>query len=256
MAFIDTHAHIYLDQFGQDLGEVIRRAHEATVDKIYMPNIDSQSIERMIGIEEEVTVACYAMMGLHPCSVNESMDREIRNMEDWLVRRKFRGIGETGTDLYWDKTFYERQVESLEIHISWAKKYRIPIILHSRDSLDQTLSIIEKNFDDRLRGIFHCFTGNVDQARRIMDLDFLMGIGGVLTFRNSNLDKIIEQLPLSHLVLETDSPYLAPVPNRGKRNEPGYLPLIAGKLAEIFGMPVNEIAKITSENAEKIFQDT
>jgi TatD DNase family protein len=255
MILIDTHAHIYLEQFGEDLEAVLDRAKKASVDKIYMPNIDGGSIKGMLAVEERYPELCSAMIGLHPCSVGENLDREIRVMDEWLSKHKFTGIGETGTDLYWDKTFYERQVESLEIHIGWAKEFRMPIVLHSRDSLDQTLEIIEKNHDARLRGIFHCFTGNRDQAHRIMDLGFLLGIGGVLTFKNANLDKMLENLSLSHLVLETDSPYLAPVPHRGKRNEPGFLPYTAHKLAEVFGKNINEIARITTENAEKIFQE-
>lgn len=255
MEFIDTHAHIYLDQFTEDAAEVISAAREASVGKIYMPNIDSGSIESMIRLEDENPGSCYSMIGLHPCSVNEDLDKEIKLMDSWLGKRKFAGIGETGTDLYWDKTFYDRQVESLEIHIGWAKKYNLPIILHSRDSLDETLSVIERNYDSGLKGIFHCFTGNAGQAGRIMDLDFLMGIGGVLTFKNSNLDKVIASLPPTHLVLETDSPFLAPHPYRGKRNEPRHIPLIAQKMADIFGLSVQEIANITRENAEKTFQN-
>jgi TatD DNase family protein len=254
MNFIDTHAHIYVEQFESDVNEVIRRAMKASVGKIFLPNIDSDSIEAMIRLEKDYPGYCFSMIGLHPCSIRENLDGEIKMMESWLEKRKFTAIGETGTDLYWDKSFFEQQVESLEIHISWAKQYDLPIILHSRNSLDETLSIIERNYDERLRGIFHCFTGNIEQAERIMDLNFLMGIGGVLTFKNSKLDQTIEKLPLSHLVLETDSPYLSPHPYRGKRNEPGHIPLIAQKMVEIFGLTIEEIAKITSENAEKTFQ--
>ncbi len=255
MNFVDTHAHIYLDQFENDINEVIKGAKEVSVGKIFMPNIDSGSVDKMIRLEEDHPGYCFSMIGLHPCSVNESLDVEIRVMESWLRKRKFSAIGETGTDLYWDKTYFEQQVESLEIHIAWAKEYGIPLILHSRDSLEATLGIVERNYDDRLKGIFHCFNGNTEQAKRIMDLNFLMGIGGVLTFKNANLDKIVEQLSVTHLVLETDSPFLAPQPYRGKRNEPRHIPLIAQKLADIFGLTINEIAKITSENAEKTFQN-
>jgi len=255
MELIDTHAHIYLDPFAGDMDLVIQRARQVSVGKIYMPNIDSRSIDNMLSIEDKNKGCCFSMIGLHPCSVNANMDAEISIMEKWLSKRKFSGIGETGTDLFWDKKFYDRQVESLKIHISWAISHGLPIILHSRDSLDQTISIIEKNYDNRLKGIFHCFTGNVDQARRIKELGFLLGIGGVLTFKNSNLAQTVGELSLSHLVLETDSPYLAPDPKRGKRNEPQNIPLIAGKLAEIFGLTINEIARITTENAEKTFQN-
>jgi TatD DNase family protein len=253
--FIDTHAHIYLDQFAGDIDLVVQRAREVSVVKIYMPNIDCHSIDRMMQLERENRGFCFSMIGLHPCSVNENMESDLKEMEARLAKTTFSGIGETGTDLYWSKDNFNLQEESLEIHIQWALKYGLPIILHSRDSLDQTISIIEKNYKDGLRGIFHCFTGNIEQARRIINLGFLLGIGGVLTFKNSNLDQTIEKLPLNHLVLETDSPYLAPVPNRGKRNEPGNLPLIAGKLAEVFGTTINEIARITTENAEKTFQN-
>lgn len=255
MKFIDTHAHIYLEPFEKDIDTVISGAREASVEKIFMPNINIDSIDRMIKLEKDNAGCCYSMIGLHPCSVDNDMESKIREMESWLSKREFSGIGETGTDLYWDKSFFDWQVASLEAHISWAKEYNIPIILHSRDSLDETISIIERNYENSLKGIFHCFNGNADQAKRIIDLNFLMGIGGVLTFKNSNLDRTIDQFSLAHFVLETDSPFLAPHPNRGKRNEPRNIPLIAEKMADIFGLTINEIAKITSENAEKTFQN-
>jgi len=255
MELIDTHAHIFLDQFVEDIDLVIHQAKKASIGRIYMPNIDVDSIENMINIEDMYPGYCYSMIGLHPCSVNQKFENQINVIDDWLSTRRFAGIGETGTDLYWDKTFFNQQIESLEIHISWAKEHRLPIILHSRESLDETISIIEKNHDDRLKGIFHCFTGNKDQAERIIAIDFLLGIGGVLTFKNTDLDKIINELPLTNIVLETDSPYLAPMPYRGKRNEPKYIPFIASKLAGIFGITVNEVAKITSENAKKAFEN-
>ncbi len=256
MSFIDTHAHIYLDQFKDDRIQVIEEAKTSRVEAIFMPNIDCTSIENMLAMEQLFAGYCFAMMGLHPCSVDKNFEKDLREMESWLERRTFSGIGETGTDLYWDKTFIRQQEESLGIQIRWAKNYELPVILHSRDSLELTIEVVERNYDDQLKGIFHCFTGDLRQAERIIDLGFFLGIGGVLTFKNANLDKILEKVPLSSIVLETDSPYLSPVPNRGKRNEPANIPLIAQKLSEIYHVNISEIARITTENAKKIFRNS
>jgi TatD DNase family protein len=253
--FIDTHAHIYLEHFDKDINDILQRAKTSMISSIYLPNIDSSSIKAMLKLEDYHPDQCRAMIGLHPCSVKEDFEKELNIMESWLGQRKFAGIGETGTDLYWDKTYQHQQVDALKVQISWARDYNLPIILHSRDSLDLSIQVVESRYFSGISGIFHCFTGNLDQAKRIIDLGFHLGVGGVVTFKNSGLDGLLENIPLDSIVLETDSPYLAPVPFRGKRNEPSYIPIIANKLAEIYTIRVEEIAKITTENARKIFKE-
>lgn len=255
MEFIDTHAHIYLDPFTEDLELMLQRAKDQGVSAIYLPNIDGASINDMLELEAAWPDHCASMIGLHPCSIKEDFEIELMVMEDWLKRRTFAGIGETGTDLYWDKTFREQQVEALTVQVGWARKFSLPIILHSRDSLDLSIHVIEKCHTTGLTGIFHCFTGSPDQAKRIIDLGFYLGIGGVVTFKNSGLDILLKNIPLTYIVLETDSPYLAPAPFRGKRNEPSYLPVIAERLAEVYKTSIEEIAKITTNNARKIFKE-
>jgi len=254
MELIDTHAHIYLDQFKEDRKEVLSSAFSSSVSKIYLPNIDVSTIGPMLDLEAAFPDQCLSLIGLHPCSVNADFDEELKIMENWLVKRSFAGIGETGTDLYWDKTYREQQIESLEIQVNWAKMYDLPIILHSRDSLDLSIQIIEKNHIEGLSGIFHCFTGSIDQARRITDLGFYLGIGGVVTFKNSGLGSTVENIPLEKIVLETDSPYLTPHPYRGKRNEPAHIKLIAQRLAEIYDTDISIIAEKTTDNARKVFK--
>lgn len=254
MELIDTHAHIYLEQFNSDRKEVIAGAINSSVSKIFLPNIDISTLNSVLNLEAEFPGRCFALIGLHPCSVNAEFEQELKTMEDWLGKRSFSGIGETGTDLYWDKSYRTEQIESLEIQINWAKTYKLPIILHSRDSLDLSIQVIENNHSEGLSGIFHCFTGSLDQARKIIDLGFYLGIGGVLTFKNSGLGSIIENVPLERIVLETDSPYLTPHPYRGKRNEPAYISLIAQRLAEIYDTDISNIADITTENAKKVFK--
>jgi TatD DNase family protein len=219
MELIDTHAHIYLEQFNNDRKEVIAGAIRSSVSKIFLPNIDTSTLNSVLDLEAEFPDLCYAMIGLHPCSVDEDFEKELKTMEEWLGKRPFTGIGETGTDLYWDKSFRSQQIESLKIQVNWAETYNLPIILHSRDSLDLSIQIIEGNNSKGLSGIFHCFTGSLDQAKQIIDLGFYLGIGGVLTFKNSGLGSIVENVPLDKIVLETDSPYLTPHPYRGKRIE-------------------------------------
>jgi TatD DNase family protein len=253
MELIDTHAHIYLEQFNNDRKEVIAGAIHASVSKVFLPNIDTSTLNSVLSLEAEYPGLCYAMIGLHPCSVNGEFEMELKTMEKWLGKRSFSGIGETGTDLYWDKSYRSQQIESLEIQVNWAKSYKLPIILHSRDSLDLSIKIIENNNARDLTGIFHCFTGSLDQARQIIDLGFYLGIGGVLTFKNSGLGSILENIPVENMVLETDSPYLTPHPYRGKRNEPAYINLVAQRLAEIYDTDISIIADITTENAKKVF---
>ena len=196
------------------------------------------------------------MMGLHPCSVKKDFERELYLIEDWLSKREFSAIGEIGTDLYWDKTFFGQQQEALGIQIGWAKKYQLPIVLHCRESLNETIEMIEKLQDGTLKGIFHCFSGNVEQAKKIFKLGFHIGLGGVATFKNGGLDKVLGEITLENAVLETDSPYLAPVPHRGKRNEPGYIPLIASKVAALTNQSIEEVRNVTTKNALNLFNHT
>jgi len=250
---IDTHAHIYLNDFREDRDDMLHRAQEAGVDKIFMPNVDETSIDDMLELESR-NPHCIAMMGLHPCYVKKDFQRQLYLVEDWLAKRRFSAIGEIGTDLYWDKTFWEQQKEAFQIQVGWAKKYKRPVVIHCRESIGETIGIVEELKDENLRGVFHCFSGNVEQARQVVKLGFYLGIGGVATFKNGGLDKVLPEIALSSLVLETDSPYLAPVPHRGKRNEPGYLSLIVKRVADIMGLSEDEIRRATTQNATELFK--
>jgi len=254
MHWIDTHAHIYSTDFDKDREEVMERSREAGVNEIYMPNIDHTSMDGMLEVESDHPETCFAMMGLHPCSVKKDFESELYIVEQWLSKRKFAAIGEIGTDLYWDKSFWEQQKEAFTIQVSWAKKYKLPIVIHSRQSIDETIGLIEPLLGDGLTGIFHCFSGNREQAKKIISMGFYLGLGGVATFKNGGLDKVLPEITLDNLVMETDSPYLAPVPYRGKRNEPSYIPLIAGKIAEIKKISLEELQEATSRNSGKIFR--
>lgn len=251
---IETHAHIYAEQFKDDIEEVLERSQEAGIEKIVMPNIDHTSIDGMMELEEENPGFCLATMGLHPCSVNKGFEKELYIIEGWLNKRDFVAIGEMGTDLYWDKTFIDQQVEAFKIQVDWAKKFRKPIIIHCRESLDMTIDLVESLKTDDLTGVFHCFNGTVEQAERIVGLDFYLGLGGVTTFKNSGMDQVVPKLDLDRILLETDSPYLAPTPNRGKRNEPSYLELIAQKIADYREMSLAELKTQTTDNANKLFK--
>ncbi len=255
MNLIDTHAHIYSSKFDSDRDQVISQIREAGIERIYMPNVDVETIDRMLDCEERYGDLCIPMMGLHPCDVKEDFREQLAVMEDWLEKRQFAAIGEIGTDLYWDKSTFGIQKEALEIQIGWAKDLDLPIVLHCRDSIDETIEIIEKAQNGSLRGIFHCFTGTLGQAQRIVDLGFLLGIGGVVTFKNGGLDQVIPYIGLEHLVLETDAPYLAPVPHRGKRNSPAFLPLIAERIGDLKSISKEAVALATKENALKLFKE-
>lgn len=250
----DTHAHIYLEDFDTDRDDMLTHAREVDVTKIYMPNIDHTSIDRMLEVEEKSTGTCVAMMGLHPCSVKKDFHKELYLVEQWLSKRRFCALGEIGTDLYWDKNFWEQQLEAFTIQVGWAKQFKIPIVIHCRETLDQTIELVEQLKDDNLTGVFHCFTGTLEQADRITKLGFYLGIGGVVTFRNGGMDKVIPSLDLKHMVLETDSPYLAPAPHRGKRNEPKYIPLVAAKVAELKNISLEEVQEVTTRNALDLFK--
>jgi len=250
---IDTHTHLYLKQFDNDRKEVIERAEEAGIKKFFLPNIDSQSIDSMLQMEIDFPNKCFAMMGLHPCSVKENYEEELQIVENWLQKRKFCAIGEIGIDLYWDKTFFKQQKKSFLTQVEWAIDLQLPIVIHCRESIDIVIDLLQP-YNGKVKGIFHCFGGTVDQAKKIMDLGFLMGIGGVLTFKKAKLDTVIQEIPIEYLVLETDSPYLAPTPYRGKRNESSYVKIVAEKMAEAKNISLDEVAKVTTDNALNLFE--
>ena len=252
--YIDTHAHIYHEDFINDRLDMLHRCEEQQVSRIFMPNVDHASIDGMMELESRFPNQCTAMMGLHPCSVKKDFERELYIVEDWLSKRKFSALGEIGTDLFWDKTFWDQQQEAFLIQVNWAKQYSLPIIIHCRESIDETIALVENQQDGKLTGIFHCFSGNAEQAERITKLGFYLGIGGVATFKNGGLDKVLPEIDLAHLVLETDSPYLAPVPHRGKRNEPSYIPLVAKRISEIKNCSIEDVQKKTTQNALKLFK--
>jgi len=255
MKFIDTHTHLYLKQFKQDRAQVINQAVESGVEKMLLPNIDSGTISAMNAICKQFPENCFAMMGLHPCDVKkETFEKELYIVEQELNSGKYIGVGEIGLDLYWDKSTLGLQKKAFEIQINLAKKHNLPIAIHVRDSFKEAIEIVEKLNDENLTGVFHCFTGNKEDAKRIIDLgNFYLGIGGVLTFKNGGLDKTIEHINLEHLVLETDAPFLTPAPNRGKRNESKYIVNIAEKLAEIKKVSLQQVAETTTKNAQTLF---
>ncbi len=254
---IDTHCHLYLPEFDKDRDDIIQRARDAGVEKFFLPNIDSRSVNAMLSLSSANSGICYPMMGLHPCSVKDDWLQQIAEIEKYLFETpevKFYGIGETGLDYYWDKSFIGLQKQNFQKHINWAKEFRLPIIIHSREATEDCISLIKENYDQNLTGIFHCFAGSIEQAHEIAEMGFYLGIGGVVTYKNAGLDKIVEQIDLDHIVLETDSPYLAPVPHRGKRNESSYLTFITSKVAAIKNKTPEEVASITTRNAMKVFQ--
>ncbi len=252
---IDTHTHLYAEEFNGDRKALIQKAISNGVQKFYLPNIDSTSIDVMHQLEVEFPDNCYAMMGLHPCSVNATVEEELAIVKSWLEKRKYKAVGEIGIDLYWDKTFLKEQQHAFKLQLQWALDYNLPVSIHCREAFDEIYEILV-SFNKLPKAIFHCFSGNAEQAKKILALDnFKLGIGGVLTFKNSGLDKAIENVDLEHLVLETDAPYLAPVPFRGKRNEPSYLLEIAKKLAEVKKVSMSEVETITTKNAQFIFGD-
>jgi TatD DNase family protein len=251
---IDTHSHIYSEDFNADIDEVVQNAYNNGVKKIVLPNIDSGSIKRLVDLSNSYPHICYPLMGLHPTSVDAEYKAELQAMEYWLDKQKFYGIGEIGIDLYWEKAFVNEQKDAFRQQVRLAKSRSLPIVVHVRNSFKEVYSIVKEEQDGSLEGIFHCFTGNEKEARKIVDLGFKLGIGGVLTFKNSDLDEVINGVDLKHLVLETDSPYLSPVPKRGQRNESSYLVYIAQKLAEVYGIQVEEVAEITTQNARNLFQ--
>jgi len=253
MRLTDTHTHLYVGEFDEDRDAMIRRAIDSGVDRFFVPAIDATYYPEMIDLEKKYQGHIYLMAGLHPTHVREDFEEELRVVEQMLRTHRFYAIGEIGMDLYWDKTFAKEQREAFERQISWAKDLQLPIVIHSRDAFDEIFEVMDQKCDERLRGIFHCFTGNEEQARRILGYGFKLGIGGVVTFKNGKIDRFLNRIPIEHIVLETDSPYLAPVPHRGKRNESAYLTYVLDKVSAIYGMAPEEVARITSRNAEELF---
>ena len=252
---IDTHSHIYAEEFDSDRAEVIARAKAAGITKIILPNVDSESLPRMLQLESEYPGYCFAAIGLHPTSVKENYAEELAIVKKELERREYVAIGEIGIDLYWDKSFLKEQIQVFVQQIEWALEYNLPVIIHVRDSFSETMQVLEQFRGKGLEGVFHSFTGTIDQAREIIDFGgFYIGINGIVTFKNSGLDAVVEQIDAQYLLLETDAPYLTPAPFRGKRNESEYLTLVATKLANTLNMNFNQLTKITTENAYKLFK--
>ena len=251
---IDTHCHLYSKEFLNDLEGIMERALQKGVQRFYLPAIDSESTEAMLKIENDYPERCFAMMGLHPCSVNNDYMQELQQVEAWLSKRSFAAVGEIGLDFYWDKTFILEQYIVFRKQCALALQYDLPVVIHSRNATQETISIIREFSGSGLKGIFHCFSGTLDEAREIIDEGFYLGIGGVITYKNSGLAEIITHIDLKHIVLETDAPYLAPVPFRGKRNESSYLELIALKIAECKKITLEEVVAITTDNAMHVFR--
>jgi TatD DNase family protein len=250
---IDTHSHIYSEDFNHDIDDVMQRAYDNDVKKIILPNIDSGSIKRLLDLSNAYPHLCFPLMGLHPTSVSADYEEELQAVEYWLDKRNFYGIGEIGIDLYWEQKYVEEQKIAFRHQVKLAKSRDLPIVIHLRNSFEEVYTIVKEEQDGNLKGIFHCFTGSVDEAQKVVDIGFLLGIGGVVTFKNSNLDEVLKDVDIKNIVLETDAPYLAPVPKRGRRNESAYLAFVAKKVAEVYGISVEQVAEITSLNARQLF---
>jgi len=254
MNLIDTHTHLFSSQFDEDRHQVVQNAIDKGVSKMLLPNINSQTIDAMHQLCADFPTHCFPMMGLHPCDVKEDYLEELQIVKSHLEKGHYVAVGEIGIDLYWDKSTLDIQKEAFRQQLIWAKEYNLPVAIHIRESFDEVFEVIEDVNDDKLRGVFHCFTGTEVQAKKAIELGFLLGIGGVATFKNSGLDKTLKSLDLKHLILETDSPYLAPTPHRGQRNESSFLPLMAQKLAEIYDIDIEEVARVTTQNANTLFK--
>ncbi|MCL9782882.1 TatD family hydrolase [Vibrio sp. S4M6] len=251
---IDTHAHIYAEEFDQDRALVVERALSQGIDRILLPNIDLDSIEPMLKTEAEFPNVCRSMMGLHPCYVNAEVKSTLDTIYAWYDKHDFIAVGEIGIDLYWDKTFRKEQEWAFAHQLNWAKEMGLPAVIHTRDSMTETLALLAKEQDGSLTGVFHCFGGSVEEAKAINDLGFHLGLGGVSTFKNGGMDKVIPNVNMDFVILETDCPYLAPVPHRGKRNEPAYTQLVAHRIAELKGVSLEDVDNITTNNAKQLFK--
>ena len=250
---IDTHCHLYLETFSDDIQQVMNRAFTEGVRQFMLPAIDSSELENLLKLEKNWPEACFAMMGLHPCSVKDNYKVELDLVKNWLAKRKFIAVGEIGLDYYWDKTFINEQKTAFSQQIEWALQYDRPIVIHSRNAIEDCIDMVKEQQSGKLKGIFHCFSDDRAEADKIIELGFYLGIGGVLTYKNSGLADVIKDISLEYIVLETDAPYLTPVPFRGKRNESSYIKYVAAKLAEIKGITVEEVAATTTKNAQKVF---
>ncbi|MDN3658942.1 TatD family hydrolase [Ferruginibacter paludis] len=253
MKLIDTHCHLYAKEFVGDIERIIDVAISAGVEKFYLPAIDSNSIDAMFSLEEKYPGRCIAMIGLHPCYVRENYKAELEIVQQWLGKRKFAAVGEIGLDFYWDKSFVTEQYEAFRIQMDWAIHHNLPIVIHTRNAMQETINLVKEYVPKGIRGIFHCFSGSYESAREIIKAGFYLGIGGVVTYKNAGVAEVLEKIDLAHLVLETDAPYLTPVPFRGKRNESSYLKYIVSKIAAIKNCTEEEVAVVTTANAEKIF---
>ncbi len=253
--FTDTHAHLYLEEFDADRDQVIQRAEKEGISHLFLPNIDSTSVQEMLNVCSAWPHLCYPMMGLHPTSVRANYHDELKLMKHYLADRslRFYGVGEIGIDLYWDRTFEKEQTEAFNIQLDLSLEYGLPVAIHTRNSMEVALGIMESRNDEGLRGVFHCYSGDVAQAERALQMGFYLGIGGVITYKKSGLADVVAAMPLSSLLTETDAPFLPPVPHRGQRNESSYIPLIAQKIAEIKGVSLEEVAEATTRNAMNLF---
>ena len=253
MILTDTHSHLYDNKFSEDRAAMIARSFEQNIKRIFIPNVDQYTVKGMMDIVAEHPQKCFPMIGLHPCHVKKNFKDELAVLKTHLDAGGFCAVGEIGMDLYWDKSFIKEQKEAFRVQIRWAKEKDLPIAIHCRDAFDEIFEILHNEKDELLRGVFHCFTGSIEQANRAIDLNFYLGIGGVVTFKNSGLDAVVKEIDLKHLMLETDSPYLAPHPKRGKRNESSYLIHIAEKLADLHQVSIEKLAQITTDNSIKLF---
>lgn len=253
MKLIDTHCHLYVEEFKDDLDSVMKRAKLEGVKKFYLPAIDKSEVNALLSLEEKFPEECFAMMGLHPCSVKEDFREELMTVKNYLDARKFAAAGEIGLDFYWDTTFKKEQYEAFEQQMQWALEKKLPIVVHTRNAMTETIETVKPFASKGLSGIFHCFGSDESAAKQIIDMGFYLGIGGVVTYKKSGLAEVLQYIGIEHMVLETDAPYLTPVPFRGKRNESSYLKYVVAKLADVKKMSVDEVARITTENAEKIF---
>ena len=253
MIFTDTHTHLYYEQDAEKQAQLMERCFENDVNRLFLPNVDVSSIAMIDNLVKNYPENCFAMAGLHPCDVKEDYLNQLDEIYKSISNRTIYAIGEIGIDLYWDKATLAIQQDAFRKQIGWAKDLGLPIVIHCREAFDEVFELLESERDDKLRGIFHCFTGNVAQAKQAIDLNFFLGIGGVVTYKKSGLDAVLAEIDLANLVLETDSPYLAPVPFRGKPNESSYLVYVAQKLADIYQVSMEEIANVTTENSKKVF---
>lgn len=253
MQLIDTHTHIYYETDLQRQEEMMQRCFDNNISKLYLPNVDVKSISLIDDLVARYPAHCFAMAGLHPCDVKEGFEQELEQIYASIKGREIYAIGEIGIDLYWDKTTLAIQVDAFKTQIGWAKALSLPIVIHCREAFDEVFEVLEQEKDDKLFGIFHCFTGNLQQAQQAIDLNFKLGIGGVVTYKKAGLDAVLRQIDVKHIVLETDAPYLAPVPHRGKPNESSYLLHTAQKVADIYEMELENLAQITTKNAEDVF---